>query len=361
MKVKGWQKQKIQEYTCQYCQLTWFTTKTGLTMHEKHCKENPNKIESQSKGKKLSQETREKLSISHKIAHKEGRGNSWKKRNSGPSYPEKWWMNIIANEFVDKDYRFDFSCSKYFLDFTWIHKMIVIEIDGSQHQLKERREKDQIKDDFLKSLGWKILRIPWNECSIDPQQWIQIAKSFVDDGEIVPFEKRYKSKKELYEEDMLRKHGKRKIEFEKGSSWNKKDKKQWQERWDLIKDYDRTKWGWITLAIKETGLSKRVIENTCNYFGINRQPNKSEKSKKQLEEERKLQKYGKVKLERGEANRISEKENQRLLELIESYDKTLKGWRKQASIETGLTESVIRHLCERNGIEWRTREWKSKK
>lgn len=42
----------------------------------------------------------------------------------------------------------------------------------------------------------------------------------------------------------------------------------WEERLSVIEKYDKTKWGWISQAVKETGLTKRQIENTCKHFDI---------------------------------------------------------------------------------------------
>jgi very-short-patch-repair endonuclease len=47
------------------------------------------------------------------------------------SYPEKWFMCVIKNEFKDKNFVREYPFIKYSLDFAWPHKKICIEIDGS--------------------------------------------------------------------------------------------------------------------------------------------------------------------------------------------------------------------------------------
>lgn len=55
--------------------------------------------------------------------------------------------------------------SNYFLDF-YIEvngNKLDLEIDGKQHQYKDRIESDVVRDNYLKSLGYIIYRISWNE------------------------------------------------------------------------------------------------------------------------------------------------------------------------------------------------------
>ena len=46
----------------------------------------------------------------------------------------------------------------YIVDFYIAEAQIVIELDGSQHYEEEGIQKDKIRDEHLKSLGFKVLR-----------------------------------------------------------------------------------------------------------------------------------------------------------------------------------------------------------
>ena len=46
----------------------------------------------------------------------------------------------------------------YIVDFYCAEKKIIIELDGSQHYEEEGKEKDKIRDSFLKNCGFKVLR-----------------------------------------------------------------------------------------------------------------------------------------------------------------------------------------------------------
>ncbi len=98
----------------------------------KMSQETKDKIRDMKKGIPLLDNHKLKISDSLKIAHKEKRAwNIGKSRwNNEPSYPEKFFMRVIENEFSDKDYEREYSIGIYSIDFAWKHKKLGIEIDG---------------------------------------------------------------------------------------------------------------------------------------------------------------------------------------------------------------------------------------
>lgn len=134
------------------------------------------------KGKHLPNEIKEKISRSMKKAHNENRAYNigMNRSNNKASYPEQFFMKVIENEFSDKEYVREYSFGKYSLDFAWLHKKKCIEIDGDQHyRTIEAINHDKIKDEFIKSNGWKILRIRWRDMFTYPKTYIQLAKNFI--------------------------------------------------------------------------------------------------------------------------------------------------------------------------------------
>jgi hypothetical protein len=55
---------------------------------------------------------------------------------------------------------------------------------------------------------------------------------------------------------------------ETNPNWRKHPTEIWSERLEKIKPYISDTFGWMMRCIKETGLSKRMITNTCKFFGI---------------------------------------------------------------------------------------------
>lgn len=133
-------------------------------------------------GRKHTEEQKKAISDSMKKAHAEGRAHNigecrW---NNEHSWPEKWFIQVIENEFKDKNYKCEVPFHRFALDFAWIEKKRCIEIDGNYHEREDQHKRDIAKDELLKSEGWQILRMPWKEVFSDPKTWIQKAKEFID-------------------------------------------------------------------------------------------------------------------------------------------------------------------------------------
>lgn len=58
-------------------------------------------------------------------------------------------------------YQREVVVGKYFLDF--VIGNIDLEIDGKQHQYADRKASDIIRDAYLRSIGFFVYRIRWNE------------------------------------------------------------------------------------------------------------------------------------------------------------------------------------------------------
>ena len=107
---------------------------------------------------------------------------SWMPRNQ-TSYAEKFWITVLNNNNIK--YEHDYTVyidSKhwYFLDF-YIeknNKVVDLEIDGKQHEYKDRKEHDIRRDIYLKSKGYLVYRIPWNE--INSENGKLLMKSKID-------------------------------------------------------------------------------------------------------------------------------------------------------------------------------------
>lgn len=147
-----------------------------------HSLESRQKIRSSNIGKTHSDITKKIISEKQKIAHKEGRAwnigmNRWKKQ---PSYPESFFMKVIENDFIDKNYRREVWFGKFVIDFMWEHKKKAIEIDGKQHENFDQKNRDQRKDMFLNQNGIEVLRIKWKDMFNNVDYWVNIAKQFID-------------------------------------------------------------------------------------------------------------------------------------------------------------------------------------
>ncbi|MGB7293984.1 MAG: DUF559 domain-containing protein [Candidatus Aminicenantales bacterium] len=69
------------------------------------------------------------------------------------------WKQIRAKRLNRMKFRRQEPIGKYIVDFVCREKKIIIELDGGQHS--EQREKDQERDEWLRSEGFRVLRF-WN-------------------------------------------------------------------------------------------------------------------------------------------------------------------------------------------------------
>lgn len=85
---------------------------------------------------------------------------AWRLKNL--SYPEKVFKEKLEELEYDKKYLIvrERAIFPYFIDFAFENEKVAVEIDGSQHLLKDRKIKDELKDKRLFKLGWRVLRFP---------------------------------------------------------------------------------------------------------------------------------------------------------------------------------------------------------
>jgi very-short-patch-repair endonuclease len=70
----------------------------------------------------------------------------------------KLWYRIRMKQIKGLQFYRQKPIGNYIVDFYCPKAKLVIELDGGQHYLKTREEKDKIKDNYLSGLGLKVLR-----------------------------------------------------------------------------------------------------------------------------------------------------------------------------------------------------------
>lgn len=164
----------------------------------KKARENPNKFKWSEEKKKtfsikckednknkpkrvMSDEARSNLSKGMIKAHKEGRAHCWNSAKE-ESYPESFFREFLEkNRFEkNKDFFQEFPIGRYRADFFFPLKKIIIEIDGGQHARWNRREHDERKDAFAKSLNYIVIRIWWRALYNDKKELLKIIKTILE-------------------------------------------------------------------------------------------------------------------------------------------------------------------------------------
>lgn len=68
------------------------------------------------------------------------------------------WGRLRNRQMCDLKFRRQYNIGNYFVDFYCAEINLIIEIDGDVHGYKERKERDRLREDFLRNKGFKIVR-----------------------------------------------------------------------------------------------------------------------------------------------------------------------------------------------------------
>ena len=156
---------------CPYCALRFGQIQVKhLALHDKSIKDLY--IDFGDKYKVVSDKTYHKKTEAGRAIQQKlldsGTHKGWRFRNI-TSFAEQFWINVLDTNgiFYEREFPIWHGSANYFLDFKLDHngKLIDLEIDGKQHKYEDRAMRDKIRDDFMRSAGYIVYRIPWNEIS----------------------------------------------------------------------------------------------------------------------------------------------------------------------------------------------------
>jgi very-short-patch-repair endonuclease len=77
-----------------------------------------------------------------------------------PTWGEKvMWTYLRSFRPLGARFRREAPIGPYMVDFAWLSARIIIEVDGASHDLPGRDERDQERDSFLTSQGFRVIRV----------------------------------------------------------------------------------------------------------------------------------------------------------------------------------------------------------
>jgi len=253
---------------------------SSLKYHEKFCLLNPNRATP--KKRIITDEWRNRMRQQAIEGYKKGTFHGWMNcHSSKPSYPEKFFMKAIKNNFDDIHYKYNMVFYQYKLDFAWPNKKLCIEIDGSQHERNQKQKASDLrKDQKLQLHGWKVLRIRWIDMYHNPAEYINQAKCFIDSGNVIecepytnPNKIQHTTKSSHKNSSSMKKPSKPVIPLyftdKTGrSNMNVLNPEIWKSRLNMIlqSGVDLMQYGWVEKVHKETGFTRRTIYQTINHF-----------------------------------------------------------------------------------------------
>ena len=79
-------------------------------------------------------------------------------RNHSTSAEKALWNLLKGKQLAGFKFRRQHSVENYVLDFYCPYRKLAIELDGEYHNITEQQEHDTRRDEFLASIGIKVLR-----------------------------------------------------------------------------------------------------------------------------------------------------------------------------------------------------------
>ena len=78
-------------------------------------------------------------------------------------FEQKLWYYLRAKRFLGLKFKRQAPIGNYIVDFLCKEAKLIIELDGSGHLEEKQTKHDDKRDEYLKNLGYKVLRIYNNE------------------------------------------------------------------------------------------------------------------------------------------------------------------------------------------------------
>ena len=91
--------------------------------------------------------------------------NAKKLRTNQTDFENILWQRIRAKRLNNIKFRRQVPIGQYIVDFAALSKKLVIELDGSQHLDNQNIQYDNQRTEYLKTKGYKVLRINNNDIS----------------------------------------------------------------------------------------------------------------------------------------------------------------------------------------------------
>ncbi len=100
------------------------------------------------------------MSLSERLRVKPQSTNNARALRTGLTFAEqRLWSALRARQLHGHRFRRQHPIGPYIADFACIEKMLVIELDGGQHQ--EQSHYDENRTAFMQTQGWTVIRF-WN-------------------------------------------------------------------------------------------------------------------------------------------------------------------------------------------------------
>lgn len=102
-------------------------------------------------------------------------------RNNATIQEKFLWQYLRKRSLLNLKFRRQQPLGPYIVDFICCEKKIIIELDGGQHNKSEKLDYDRQRDEFIKSKGYKVVRIWNNEVINNIEEVMEHIKNTIND------------------------------------------------------------------------------------------------------------------------------------------------------------------------------------
>jgi len=106
-------------------------------------------------------------------------------RRNSTSAEATLWVLLKSKKLDGRKFRRQYSIGKYIADFCCPSEKLIVELDGDPHGEYQKIQNDEIRDLYLESLGFKVLRFENRIVFQDPEYLIgEIRRIFNSKSEL---------------------------------------------------------------------------------------------------------------------------------------------------------------------------------
>ena len=96
---------------------------------------------------------------------------------TNPTEAESILWNYLRNHQLGVSFRRQQIIENYIVDFVCLSRKIIIEVDGKYHLRDEQQQTDRIRENILRSRGYRIIRFTNEEVTCNTDQTIECIKN----------------------------------------------------------------------------------------------------------------------------------------------------------------------------------------
>lgn len=102
-------------------------------------------------------------------------------RKQANEFSQDVWQMLRGSRIRRQKFRREYPIPPYTVDFVCVLLKLIVEVDGKEHLTEEGRSRDEVRDKFLRKLGYEVLRIEGFRVTQDPSAVRALLEDAIDE------------------------------------------------------------------------------------------------------------------------------------------------------------------------------------